>query len=76
MTGQKKEILIRKDSRHSRRPKVFNFLPTAHFLETIASRTNGTFAFAPTHEANPTAKSKEPFLANALRIIYTLRFRV
>jgi hypothetical protein len=25
-------------------------------------RTNGTFAFAPTHESNPSAKSKEPFL--------------
>jgi hypothetical protein len=24
-------------------------------------RTNGTFAFAPTHKANPSAKSKEPF---------------
>ena len=30
-----------------------------------ANRTNGTFAFASTHEANPSAKSKEPFFANA-----------
>jgi hypothetical protein len=28
--------------------------------------TNGTFVFAPTHEANPSAKSKEPFLADPL----------
>jgi len=26
---------------------------------------NGTFVFAPTHKAYPSAKSKEPFLANA-----------
>ena len=45
---------------------VFLFFPTAHFLKTIlASRTNGTFAFAPTHKANPSAKAKEPFFANA-----------
>jgi hypothetical protein len=45
---------------------VFLFFPNAHFLKTIlASRTNGTFAFAPTHKANPSAKTKEPFLANA-----------
>jgi hypothetical protein len=30
---------------------VFLFFPTAHFLKTIlTSRTNGTFAFAPTHK--------------------------
>jgi hypothetical protein len=34
--------------------------------------TNGTFAFAPTHEANPSAKSKEPFSAIAPRKICTL----
>jgi hypothetical protein len=45
---------------------VFLFFSTAHFLKTIlASRTNGTFAFAPTHKANPSAKAKEPFFANA-----------
>jgi len=66
--GQKNEILTRQESRHSCRPKVFYFLPTAHFLKTIlASRANGTFAFAPTHEANPSAKSKEPFLADPQR---------
>ena len=45
---------------------VFLFFPTAHFLKTIlASRTNGTLAFAPTAQANPSAKAKEPFFANA-----------
>ncbi len=45
---------------------VFLFFPTAHFLKTIlASRTSGTFGFAPTHKADPSAKPKEPFFANA-----------
>jgi len=59
--GQKNEILTRPKSRHSSRPDVFYFLPTAHFLKQLPTH-NGTFAFAPTHEANPSAKSKEPFL--------------
>jgi len=33
-------------------------------LKFFCLHTNGTFAFAPTHKANPSAKSKEPFLAN------------
>jgi len=46
---------------------VFLFFSTAHFLKTIlASRTNGTFAFAPPLKADPSAKAKEPFFANAL----------
>jgi len=45
---------------------VFLFFPTAHFLKTIlASRTSGTFPFAPTHKANPSAKAKEPLFAKA-----------
>ena len=44
---------------------VFLFFPTAHFLKPIlASRTNGTFAFAPTHKADLSTKAKEPFFAN------------
>jgi len=31
-------------------------------LKFFCLPTNGTFAFAPTHEANASAKSKEPFL--------------
>jgi len=56
-------------SRHSCRPEVFYFFPHRTFLKTIlASRTSGTFAFAPTHEANASAKPKEPLFANALTI--------
>lgn len=34
----------------------------SHFLKfLLASRTNGTLAFAPTAQANPSAKAKEPF---------------
>jgi hypothetical protein len=44
---------------------VFLFFPTAHFLKTIlASSTNGTFAFALTHKAEPSAKAKEPFFTH------------
>jgi len=32
---QKNEILTRPKSRHSSRPDVFYFFPTAHFLKTI-----------------------------------------
>jgi len=32
-------------------------------------RTNGTFAFAPTTQADPSAKAKEPFFAHAQRKI-------
>ena len=34
-------------------------------LKFYCQPTNGTFAFAPTHIANASAKSKEPFFANA-----------
>ncbi|OFX35251.1 MAG: hypothetical protein A2X08_07375 [Bacteroidetes bacterium GWA2_32_17] len=60
MKGQNNEILTRQESRHSSRPDVFYFLPTAHFLKQLPTH-NGTFAFAPTHEAKSSAKSKEPF---------------
>ena len=63
-------------SRHSSRPEVFYFFCHRTFLKTIlASRTNGTFAFAPTHKANPSAKAKEPFFATApfnIRILYDI----
>jgi hypothetical protein len=45
---------------------VFLFFSTAHFFKTIlANRTNGTFAFAQTKRAYPSAKAKDPFFANA-----------
>jgi len=60
--GQKNEISTRPESRHTSRPDFFYFLPTAHFLKQLPTH-NRTFAFAPTHETNPSAKSKEPFFA-------------
>jgi len=68
--GQKKEILTRLESRHSSRPVVFYCLPNVHFLKQLLTH-NVTFAFTPTHEANPSAKSKEPFYANALITLLT-----
>lgn len=50
--------------RHSSRPVVFYFFPLRTFLKTIlASRTSGTFGFAPTHKADPSAKPKEPLFS-------------
>ena len=54
----------------------------SHFLKfLLASRTNGTLAFAPTAQADPTAKAKEPVFFNAffgsskLIIIFVNLFR-
>jgi hypothetical protein len=45
---------------------MFVIFSTAHFLKTIlASRTSGTFGFAPTHKADPSQNQKSHFLANA-----------
>jgi hypothetical protein len=56
-------------SRHSNRPDVFYFFSTAHFLKTIlASRTSGTFGFAPTHKANASQNQKSHFLPTHRRI--------
>ncbi len=72
VTGQ----LNRQTADRTANASVFLFFPTAHFLKTIlASRTNGTFAFAPTHKANPLAKAKEPFFANAQHFSLHLKFR-
>ena len=50
--------------RHSSRPDVFYFFSHRTFLKTIlASRTSGTFGFAPTHKADPSAKPKEPLFS-------------
>jgi hypothetical protein len=69
MKGQKNEILTRPKSRHISRPDVFYFFATAHFLKQLPTR-NGTFAFASTHKANPSAKSKEPFFCDRINISY------
>ena len=44
----------------------FNFSPTAQKnMNFYASRTNGTFAFAPIYKADPSANAKVPFFAIA-----------
>jgi hypothetical protein len=73
--GLKNEILTRPESRQLSRPDVFYFLPTAHFLKQLPTH-NGTFAFAPTHEADPSAKSKEPFFATVKGKLLTLKFLI
>ena len=56
----------RQITRHSLPTRMcFNFF--THRTKILKCQpTNGTFVFAPTHEANPSAKSKEPFLADPL----------
>ena len=57
-------------SRHSCRPDVFYFFFHRTFLKTIlASRTNGTFGFAPTAQADTQAKPKEPFFSQRTDLI-------
>jgi type I site-specific restriction endonuclease len=54
-------------SRHSL-PTLLYFLfspPHIFFNSILASRTNGTLAFAPTHKPTLRQKPKEPFFANA-----------
>lgn len=57
-------------SRHSLPTLLyFLFFPNALFFNSIlANSTNGTFAFAPTAQAHPSAKAKEPFFATAPNI--------
>jgi hypothetical protein len=38
-------------------------------LKFFCQHTNGTFAFALTHKANASAKSKEPFLATRIFLV-------
>ena len=68
MTGDQKHTdhisTRQRVSRHSSRPDVFYFFSHRTFLKTIlASRTSGTFGFAPTHKADPSAKPKEPLFS-------------
>jgi hypothetical protein len=68
-------------SRHSSQPNVFYFFPHRTFLKTIlASRTSGTFGFAPTAQAYPSAKPKEPlfskrFLQRKVKLLLTFTAR-
>ena len=53
-------------SRHSLPTLCFLFFSHRTFLKTIlASRTSGTFGFAPTHKADPSQNQKSHFFANA-----------
>ncbi len=55
--------------RHSSRPNVFYFFSHRTFLKTIlAHRTSGTFGFAPTRKASPSAKPKEPLFSQRTNI--------
>jgi len=65
--GMKKET-DRQITRHSlpTRCVLIFFTHRTKILKFYCQPTNGTFAFAPTHQANPSAKSKEPFLADPL----------
>jgi hypothetical protein len=65
-TGQHINLIA--DFLPARQPNAscFIFFADPHFLKTIlASRTSGTFGFAPTHKANASQNQKSHFLANA-----------
>jgi hypothetical protein len=75
--GQKKEILTRLKSRHSSRPDVFYFLPTAHFLKQLPTHI-AHIAKAPQANAETKALSKSAILPThkkklPLLIINTLK---
>jgi len=59
--GQKNEILTRPESRHSSRPDVFYFLPTAHFLKQLPTHI-AHIAKAPRANATTKALSKSAIL--------------
>ena len=55
----RKENQIGMTADHTSQPDKVLFFFDPHFL-FLSHRTIGTFAFAPKHKANPSAKSKEP----------------
>jgi hypothetical protein len=59
--GHKNEISTRPKSRHSSRPHVFYFLPTAHFLKQLPTHI-AHIAKAPQANAEPKALSKSAIL--------------
>jgi len=59
--GQKNEISTRPKSRHSNRPDVFYFLPTAHFLKQLPTHI-AHIAKAPQANAETKALSKSAIL--------------
>jgi hypothetical protein len=69
--GRKERLNVMTADNTSRPEKVL-FFSTAHFLKIIlASRTNGTFAFAPIHKDYPSAKAKEPFFNSHEKSTFT-----
>jgi len=69
--GQKNEILTRPESRHSSRPNVFYFLPTAHFLKQLPTHiahnlSRICFGIAKAPQAN--AETKACNLADTLKL--------
>ena len=67
MTANQKHTVNILTGQRESRPNVFYFfLHRTFFKKNLASRTNGTFAFAPAAQADPSAKAKEPFFATAL----------
>lgn len=61
MKGQKNEILTRQESRHSSRPDVLYFLPTAHYLKQLPTHI-AHIAKAPLAIAASKALSKSAIL--------------
>jgi len=59
--GQKNEILTRQESRHSSRPDVLYFLPTAHYLKQLPTHI-AHIAKAPQANAATKALSKSAIL--------------
>ena len=70
MKGLKKEILTRPKSRHSSRPDVFYFLPTAHFLKQLPTHI-AHIAKAPQANAATKACQRVQFLPAFLKFYYT-----
>jgi hypothetical protein len=66
--GQKNEILIRPESRHSSRLDVFYFFATAHFLKQLPTHI-AHIAKAPQAYATTKALSKSAIFANPLSVI-------
>jgi hypothetical protein len=64
---QKKEILTRHSSRHSSRPDVFYFLPTAHFLKQLPAHI-ADIAKAPRANAPAKALSKSATLPTHFKV--------
>lgn len=52
-------------SRHSNRPNVFYFFPTAHFLKTILANPQVAHLALPHPQADPSQNQKSHFFAYA-----------